>query len=164
LFPALALILITWITTLLHSTETSAVVRQTQTASTLCLLGVTGLPVAVRFRDSITFTQALEQAGIRRESIKNEIVIMRRLETKMIQPTKIDLKAIDKGTRADFRLDQHDLIFVVARKKQPLAKWENIWAACAVCGCQTLAGMHGPFIVPKEWDASADPQKTDPDH
>ena len=161
---ALALILILWSspTALVHSNE--AGISQPQTQNTLCLIGLTGLPIAVQFSESITLTQAIQQAGIPRESIKNEVWIIRRLETNVIQPTKIDLKAIEKSKQVDYRLDQHDMVIVLAKKKQVPAEQEAIWPACLVCGCRPMSGMHGPMIVPKQWVESADPQKPDPNH
>ena len=70
---ALGLILILW------STPTALfAIPQTQTPSTLCLLDITGFPRAVRFRDSITLTEAIKQAGVARESIKNKVVVISR--------------------------------------------------------------------------------------
>ena len=40
---------------------------QTETSNILCVVGVTGLPVPVRFQKSITLAQAIKQAGIARE-------------------------------------------------------------------------------------------------
>jgi hypothetical protein len=158
----LILILLSGPAGLTHTIAGDAHQSPAQTENTLCLIGLTGLPIAVRFRNSITLTQAIQQASIARESIKNEVWLMRRLETDLIQPMKIDLRAIEKGKQADFRLDQHDMVIVQARKKQVPATMDSIWAACAVCGCRPMSGMHGPLIVPKKWVESAEPQT--PEH
>ena len=111
-----------------------------------------GLPISVEFGGSITLTQAIKRSGIARESIKNRLWIMRRLESKAIEETTVDLKAIEKGQIEDRRLDQHDMVFVVGKKNQPWANIEASYQHCAICGCKIISGMHGPLIVPKEWD------------
>jgi hypothetical protein len=161
---ALALILFLWNTptAVVHFTETG--VPQPQTEHTLCVIGTTGLPMTVRFRDSITLTRAIQQSGIARDSMKNEVWIVRRLENDLIQPVKIDLRTIEKGKTDDYRLDQHDMVIVRQKKKQVAAMMEAIWAECRVCGCRPMAGIEGPMIVPKKWVEPANPQAPDPNH
>ena len=151
---ALGLILILW------STPTALfAIPQTQTPSTLCLLDITGFPRAVRFRDSITLTEAIKQAGVAPESIKTKVVVIRRVETGMLNAMTLDLKAIEKGKAADFNLGSHDMVFVVSKRKQQLVSQEVMWSGCKVCGCRPMNGMHGPFIVPKEWNESEAPDE-----
>lgn len=125
--------------------------------NTLCVVDGTGLPVPVRFEKSITLTQAIKTAGIVREDIKNKVFVMRRLQTSRIQPTQVDLKQIEKGA-PDLKLDQHDIVYVEANKKQSPADLEAIGRSCVICGLTSLHSMHGGlFLIPKEWGASDEP-------
>jgi hypothetical protein len=156
-FLGLILILSTGSTSRCQNNETSAEISQLQTESTLCLLDVTAFPVAVRFRGSITLTQAIKQAGVERKSIKNRVVILRRVESGMVNAITLDLKAIEKGKAVDLDLGPHDMVFVLSKRKQQLVSEEVRWSGCKVCGCRPKNGMHGPFIVPKAWNESNAP-------
>ena len=130
---------------------------QVETGSTLCVIAGTGLPVPVRFEKSIMLTQAIKQAGIAREDIKNRVFIFRRLQTNLLKPTKLDLKGIEKGA-PDFELDQHDIVYVKAKKKQAPAELPAIGRSCEICGCTSRSLMHGGFVLlPKEWSDSSGP-------
>jgi hypothetical protein len=109
-------------------------------------------------------TQAIQQTGIARKSIKNEVWVVRRLETGVIQGAKIDLRVIEKRKTADYQLDQHDMVVVRGKKKELPAQMELIWAACRECGCRPMSGIEGPFIVPKQWVESVDPEVPDSNH
>jgi hypothetical protein len=108
-------------------------------------------------------TQAIKQAGVEPESIKNRVIIFRRLETGMLSAIRLDLKAIEKGKATDFELGPHDMVFVLAKRKQQLVSEEVRWSGCKVCGCRPMHGMHGPFIVPKPWNESDAPDETNLD-
>ena len=90
---------------------------QIETSNVLCVVDVTGLPVPVHFEKSITLTHALKQAAIRREDIKNRVLVPGRLQTNTIQPIKVDLKQVDQDA-SDLKMDQHDIVYVEAKKKQ----------------------------------------------
>jgi len=122
-------------------------------------MDVTAFPVAVRFRGSITLTQAIKQAGVERESIKNRVAILRRVESGMVNAITLDLKAIEKGKAVDFDLGPHDIVFVLSKRKQQLVSEEVRWSGCRVCGCRPKAGMHGPLVVPKAWNESDAPNE-----
>jgi hypothetical protein len=158
-FLALILILSTGSTSWFQNNETCEEISQFQTESTLCLLDVTAFPVAVRFRGSIALTQAIKQAGVERESIKNRVVILRRVQSGMLNAITLDLKAIEKGKAVDFDLGPHDMVFVLSKRKQQLVSEEVRWSGCKVCGCRPMHGMHGPFIVPKPWNESDAPDE-----
>lgn len=165
---AFCLILILWSisTALVSRSDTAAAAPKTQTENTLCLLNAAGFPVAIRFRGSITLTQAIKQAAVARESIKKKVIIFRRLETGMLSAITLDLKAIEKGKAVDFDLGPHDMVFVQSKRKQQLVSEEVRWSGCKVCGCRPMQGMHGPFIVPKAWNESdaPDEQNLDPNN
>jgi hypothetical protein len=149
---ALLLILLSFLTTHFQSSQTSGDISQVPTTNTLCVFDPAGLPIPIQFGDSVMLTQVIKRSGIPRESIKNEVWIIRRLETKLIQQTTVDLKVIEKGKIADQRLDQHDIVFVVGKKNRPWANLEASYRGCAICSCKVISGMHGPLIVPKEWN------------
>jgi hypothetical protein len=130
---------------------------QTEPGNTLCVVDGTGLPVPVRFENSITLSQVIKQAGIVREDIKNRVFVFRRLQTNTIQPIQVDLKRIEKGA-PDLTLDQHDIVYVESRKKQSPADREAIGRSCVICGLTSVQSMHGGlFLMPKEWRASYAP-------
>jgi len=137
--------------------------RQIETSNTLCVVDVTGLPVPVRFEKSMTLTQAIEQAGIAREDIKDRVWVFRRLQSNLIQPTRMDLKRIQKGA-PDLNLDEHDIVYVEARKKHSKAGLEAIGRSCEICGLRLRPLMHGGFVLfPKEWSPSNEPSEKNRD-
>ena len=130
---------------------------QTEPGNTLCVVDGTGLPVPFRFENAITLTQAIKQAGIVREDIKNRVFVFRRLQTNTIQPIQVDLKQIEKGA-PDLKLDQHDIVYVESRKKHSPADREAIGRSCVICGLTSMHSMHGGlFLMPKERSASDAP-------
>ena len=138
-------------------------ISQSSTNSTLCLVGFTR-PITIRFLDTIALTEALQQAGVSIDSIKNEVLVLRRLENSEITGIKINLKVIRKNRALDVRLDAHDVVLVTAKKKQRLTVDDSTRAVLDNCGCQLFAGMHGPLLLPKEWKRSdpSDEKKTNP--
>jgi len=130
-----------------------------ETKKTLCVVDVTGLPVPVRFEKSMTLTQAIKQAGITREDIKDRVWVFRRLQSNLVQSTRMDLKRIEKGA-PDLNLDEHDIVYVESKKKHSLADLDAIGHLCEICGLRPRPLMHGGFVLfPKEWSPSNEPSE-----
>jgi len=121
----------------------------TQEAKTLCVVNTIGLPTAVRFQQSITLTQAIEAAGIVRKDVKDQVWIVKKLENSTLTIIKVDLKASEKRRGQDLTLNEHDMVYVLPKKKRQLPEMELIYAACAACGCRVIGGMHGPLMLPQ---------------
>jgi tRNA-binding EMAP/Myf-like protein len=109
-------------------------------------------PSAVRFKDSITLTQAVKEAGGVGPNLKSSqvrIYISRKLEDSNIRMFFVDLRAIEKGRAEDISLENNDIVLVTqkdAKKSVPITQLTQ--SDCAPCGCKLIAGMHGPLIIP----------------
>ena len=144
-------------------TEAVANGPETQLDSTLCLVDLTGLPIPVKFDQSITLTQAIKQASIPREQMKDKVEIMRIHKDGLLEVRIVNLKRIEKGKFADFKLDEHDLVYVIPKKHETRANLESIGRGCVACGCRPMPSMHGSFLIPKTWNESNVPAKDDSD-
>jgi len=95
--------------------------------------------------------------------MKDEVEIMRIHKDGFLKLTIVNLKRIEKGKTADFKLDEHDLVYVIPKKHETRADLESIGRRCVACGCRPMPSMHGSFLVPKGWNESNVPVRDDSD-
>ena len=115
----------------------------------VCVIRNVVKPAAIRFKQSITLTQAIKEAGgVLSDSKNYQVGIARRLEGSRMMVITVDLRAIEKGRARDLPLEDNDLVEVVpkdSKKRVPVT--ESIQSACAACGCRLIRGMHGYLRV-----------------
>jgi hypothetical protein len=148
---------------MLTAIQSTQVVAQQSQLDTLCLVDLSGLPIAVRFERSTTLMKAIKKAGIPRKRMKDEVEIMRIHNDGFLKVTIVNFKRIEKGKIANFKLDEHDLVYVIPKTHETRADFESIGRGCVACGCRRMPGMHGSFIIPKKWNESNVPAKDDSD-
>jgi sulfur carrier protein ThiS len=114
----------------------------------VCVIYNVVKPSAVWFKQSITLTQSIKEAGgVPSNSKSTEVYISRRLEGAERMIIGVNLKAIEKGRAQDVPLEDNDLVEVMAKdKKKRVPVNQSTQSACAACGCRIMQGMHGSLI------------------
>jgi SLBB domain len=112
----------------------------------VCVIGGVVKPSPVWFKRPISLVQAIKEAGGVSSRPKNyRVRILRRLGGAERRVIDVDVKAIEKGNANDVTLEVDDLVVVLPKVKKEQAPVNP--AACELCGCRIIRGMHGPSIV-----------------
>jgi protein involved in polysaccharide export with SLBB domain len=106
----------------------------------VCVIGNVVKSSVVLFKDRLTLTQAIKEAGgISPNSKNNRLRITRHLEGSEMEAIDVDLKAIEKGRVEDLVLRDKDIVEVTAKDKKKRVPINE--ADCAPCGCKLYPSL-----------------------
>jgi len=85
----------------------------------VCVLGNVMKPSAISFKDTISLTRAIGEAGGASPNLSHRVLIFRQLPDGYIRQIQIkDLKAMLRGRVADVALQPDDIVVVSSRDKR----------------------------------------------
>ena len=93
----------------------------------VCVLGNVMNPSIISFKNSITVTEAIRNAGGTLSNIKNNIAyVTRRLDATARQLIVVNMKAVEQRRAVDLILQSNDVIEVIPLKRKKRVPQQNI--------------------------------------